>query len=175
MLSLLAILALLSVPTFSQSSDPVTVDLTWQYEGGISLVISETFLDWGLIPLLVDPILIEDWFPCPTVPQIIISFKLPSINHVELVAETPALFTYNGITDKNPSAFMHHEITGGFIVPETPLPNPTDSQVWMWTSAWCTGKVVGDLLFKVWRHQEYGGVESAFTGSVIYTALDIIS
>lgn len=172
-LALIGIFILCSFPVLAQNSDPVAVDFNWQYEGGISLVISETVLDWGLIPLLTDPMLNEDWVECPVVPQIVISFKLPVTNRAQLVCETPADLMYNTLA-KKPADYLKHEITGEFIAPETTLPNPEDGQVIMWTSSINGGKRVGDLLFKVWRHEEFGGVEYAFTGSAIYTVLDVV-
>lgn len=172
------ICALLLVGSFAMaqySSDPIAVDLVWQYEGGIAMTISETFLDWGLIPLLVDPAVEEDWYPCPTVPQVVISFKLPATSICRLICETPADFMYN-TQPKNPADFMHVECNGGdLIFAETPLPNPEDGQKTLWDSTTAGQKREGNLLFKVWRHQEFGGVEYQFTGQVIFTAIEVTS
>lgn len=172
-LSLIAVVLLVTLPVVSQDSDPATVNFTFQYEAGIVLTLSETAVDFGLIPLLTDPVLEEDFYPAPAPVEMVISFKLAAGQQAQLVCETSGDFMYNS-TPKKPADYMHHEISGEFTVGEAALPDPEDSQVIMWSSGIAGGKVTGDLLYKVWRHKEFGGTEYPFLGAATYTVLDVV-
>jgi len=175
-ISLIGIVLICAVGAQAQlyQSDPVTVNLTWNYLPGVSLWISNTNISWTDIPLNIDPLLDQEYLPNDEGPsEAVISFKVTFPNKVQLVCETTEMFEYNGIKNKSCSYFMHHEATGGFFMAEQPLPNPEDAQQIMWTSVDSNGKKNGTILWKVLNGVS-GGADFPFSGFCIYTAIEAV-
>jgi len=176
-LGLITILILIGIPVVGQEdSDPVLVNFTFQYESGISLTIVDLNIAWALIPLHIDPLTDESYIPSDNGPvDIVISYKLPVGHHPELICYTTELIYEDGTPSKNWNTYIHHEVSGEFVVAETPMPNPVDGNQTMWVGAGNGGKVVGQMEWKCWSHEDFGKTGVIYSGIATYVVLDIIT